>query len=325
MPTSPTPDPNESHDPYVEVRDGQLYVHGSEVRLERLILAWSRVQAPEALRTQFPSLSLAAIYGAIAYALGHKDELDHLVAEYQQQHPEERAARRWIGTQAHRADDGERPHDEDGALFDHFTERARKVVGLAREEAQRLNHNYIGTEHLLLGLVREGDGVGAKVLQSMGVELPRVRAAVESIIGRGDRIVLDDVGLTPRARKVLELATDEARRYNHHYIGTEHLLLGLVREGDGVAAGVLESLGVNLEKVRAQTIQVLNQSGGMHGSPAGQPAAATTIRSEARGVSDRDRFDKFDARARKTLMLAQEEAQRFNHNYIGTEHLLLGL
>ncbi len=144
--------------------------------------------------------------------------------------------------------------------FDKFTERARKVLTLAQEEAQRFNHNYIGTEHLLLGLVREGDGVAAKVLANLGVELPKVRSAVEFIIGRGDRAVTGDIGLTPRAKKVIELAVDEARRLNHHYIGTEHLLLGLVREGEGIAAGVLESLGVSLDKVRNQIIHVLNQS-----------------------------------------------------------------
>jgi len=143
--------------------------------------------------------------------------------------------------------------------FGKFTERARKVLSLAQEEAQRFNHNYIGTEHLLLGLVREGDGVAAKVLSNLGVELNKVRSAVEFIIGRGDRTVAGDIGLTPRAKKVIELSVDEARRLNHHYIGTEHLLLGLIREGEGIAAGVLESLGVNLEKVRAQTIQVLHE------------------------------------------------------------------
>ncbi|HEX3272247.1 MAG TPA: ATP-dependent Clp protease ATP-binding subunit [Ktedonobacterales bacterium] len=148
--------------------------------------------------------------------------------------------------------------------FDKFTERARKVLSLAQEEAQRFNHNYIGTEHLLLGLVREGDGVAAKVLNNLGVELNKVRSAVEFIIGRGDRVVLGEIGLTPRAKKVIELAVDEARRLGHHYIGTEHLLLGLVREGEGIAAGVLESLGVNLEKVRSQTIQVLQTSGSAH-------------------------------------------------------------
>ncbi len=150
--------------------------------------------------------------------------------------------------------------------FDKFTERARKVLTLAQEEATRFNHNYIGTEHLLLGLVREGEGVAAKVLANLGVELNRVRSAVEFIIGRGDRMIVGEIGLTPRAKKVIELAVDEARRLGHHYIGTEHLLLGLVREGEGIAAGVLESLGVNLEKVRTQTIQVLSQSSsGAHG------------------------------------------------------------
>ena len=144
--------------------------------------------------------------------------------------------------------------------FDKFTERARRVLTLAQEEAQRFNHNYIGTEHLLLGLVREGDGVAAKVLANLGVELTKVRSAVEFIIGRGDRAVLGEIGLTPRAKKVIELAVDEARRLNHHYIGTEHLLLGLVREGEGIAAGVLESLGVNLERVRAETTRILSQS-----------------------------------------------------------------
>src|SRR3982750_2120515 len=144
--------------------------------------------------------------------------------------------------------------------FDKFTERARKVLQLAQEEAQRFNHNYIGTEHILLGLVREGDGVAARVLNNLGVELHKVRSAVEFIIGRGDRAVMGEIGLTPRAKKVIELAVDEARRLNHHYIGTEHLLLGLVREGEGIAAGVLESLGVNLEKVRAQVMQVVSQS-----------------------------------------------------------------
>ncbi|HET9015982.1 MAG TPA: ATP-dependent Clp protease ATP-binding subunit [Thermomicrobiaceae bacterium] len=146
--------------------------------------------------------------------------------------------------------------------FEKFTERARKVLTLAQEEAHRFNHNYIGTEHLLLGLVREGDGVAARVLSNMGVQLPKVRSAVEFIIGRGDSMVVGEIGLTPRAKKVIELAVDEARRLNHHYIGTEHLLLGLVREGEGIAAGVLESLGVNLEKVRQQVLQVVSQSSG---------------------------------------------------------------
>jgi ATP-dependent Clp protease ATP-binding subunit ClpC len=148
---------------------------------------------------------------------------------------------------------------KDRDRFDKFTERARKALHLAQEEAQRLQHNYIGTEHLLLGLIHEGDGVAAKVLSSLGVELDQARSSVESIIGRGNRVVLGEIGLTPRAKKVIELAVDEARRLHHRYIGTEHLLLGLVREGHGIAAGVLDSLGVSLENVRTQTLIVLNK------------------------------------------------------------------
>jgi ATP-dependent Clp protease ATP-binding subunit ClpC len=144
--------------------------------------------------------------------------------------------------------------------FDKFTERARKVLNLAEEEAQRFQHSYIGTEHLILGLMREPEDIAVKVLRNLGVEPDQVRSAVEFIIGRGDRIVLGEAGLTPRAKKVIELAIDEARSLNHDYIGTEHLLLGLVREGEGIAAGVLESLGVNWKKARTQTIQVLSSS-----------------------------------------------------------------
>ncbi len=143
--------------------------------------------------------------------------------------------------------------------FDKFTKRARNVLNLAQEEAQRLQHNYIGTEHLLLGLIREGEGVAAKVLNNLGIDLDKARSSVESIIGRGNRVVTGEIGLTPRAKKVIALAVDEARRLHHHYLGTEHLLLGLVREGQGIGAGVLESLGVNLEKVRVQTLQVLGK------------------------------------------------------------------
>jgi ATP-dependent Clp protease ATP-binding subunit ClpC len=173
-----------------------------------------------------------------------------------------RSLRRLLGCGCARAGSRDRWSDaqlHDRDRFDKFTERARKVLSLAQEEAQRFQHNYIGTEHLLLGLVREEEGVAARVLSNLGVDLEKVRKAVEDIIGRGDRIVRGEIGLTPRAKKVIELAVDEARRLHHHYIGTEHLLLGLVREGEGIAAGVLESLGVNLEKVRTQTIQVLHE------------------------------------------------------------------
>ena len=159
--------------------------------------------------------------------------------------------------------------------FEKFSERARRVLSLAQEEAQRFNHNYIGTEHILLGLVRETDGVAAKVLSNLGVELTKVRSAVEFIIGRGERTSPSEIGLTPRAKKVIELAVDEARRLNHHYIGTEHLLIGLMREGEGVAAGVLESLGVNLDKVRGETSRILTQTV-QQGQAAGSGPRSTT-------------------------------------------------
>src|SRR5437588_4539766 len=143
--------------------------------------------------------------------------------------------------------------------FDRFTVRARKVLTLAQEEAQRLQHSYIGTEHLLLGLVREGEGLAAKVLTALDVDLDMARDRVEATIGRGKRVVPGEIGLTPRAKKVIELAVDEARRLNHDYIGTEHLLLGLIREGEGIGADVLESFGLSLQEVRAKTIQVLNE------------------------------------------------------------------
>ena len=144
--------------------------------------------------------------------------------------------------------------------FEKFSERARRVLTLAQNEAQRFNHNYIGTEHILLGLVGETEGVVARVLKNLGIDLEKVRAAVEFIIGRGEKPVTGEIGLTPRAKKVIELAVDEARRANHSYIGTEHLLAGLLREGEGVASGVLESLGVTLEKVRTETQRVLSQN-----------------------------------------------------------------
>ncbi len=179
--------------------------------------------------------------------------------------------------------------------FDKFTDRARKVLTLAQDEAQRFNHNYIGTEHLLLGLVREGEGVAARVLENMNVELAKVRTAVEFIIGRGDRPVVGEVGLTPRAKRVIELAIDEARRLGHNYIGTEHLLLGLVREGEGIAAGVLESLGVNLDKVRHEVIRVLSQSSSAGPTPETKRASKTpTVDQLGIDLTDAARAGKLD-------------------------------
>ena len=157
--------------------------------------------------------------------------------------------------------------------FEKFSERARRALTYAQEEAQRFNHNYIGTEHILLGLVRESEGVAAKVLTNLDVDLNKVRSAVEFIIGRGGKTGSAEVGLTPRAKRVIELAVDEARRLNHSYVGTEHLLLGLLREEGGVAGGVLESLGVNLERARAETTRILNQ-----GAVQGQQGTRSTSR-----------------------------------------------
>jgi hypothetical protein len=146
-----------------------------------------------------------------------------------------------------------------GGNFDRFTERTRTVMQFAQEEAQRLQHNSIGTEHLLLGLLREREGVAGKVLTSLGVDLDQMRQAVEGIVGRGEHLVSGEIHLTPRAKKVVELAVDEARRLHHHFLGTEHLLLGLLREGQGIGARVLESFGLSLQEVRAHVIQVLKE------------------------------------------------------------------
>ncbi len=144
--------------------------------------------------------------------------------------------------------------------LDRFTKRARRVLTLAQEEALRLNHNYIGTEHLLLGLVREDNGVAVKVLRELGVEPGQVIRAVERTVGRGERAPFGKPTLAPRTKRVIELAVDEARLMGHHYIGTEHLLLGLVREGEGIAVNVLRGLGVNLERVRTQTARNILQT-----------------------------------------------------------------
>ena len=144
--------------------------------------------------------------------------------------------------------------------FEKFSERARRALTRAQEEAQHFGHNYIDTEHILLGLVAEEDGVASRVLNNLGVAASKVRAAVEFVVGRGERANAGEVGLTPRAKRVIELAVDEARRLNHSYIGTEHLLLGLLREHEGTAAGVLESFGITLEKVQSEINNIISQN-----------------------------------------------------------------
>ncbi len=156
-------------------------------------------------------------------------------------------------------------------MFERFTDRARRVVVLAREEARMLNHNYIGTEHLLLGLIHEGEGVAAKALGSLGISLEAVRQQVEEIIGQGQQAPSEHVPFTPRAKKVLELSLREALQLGHDYIGTEHLLLGLIREGEGVAAQVLVRLGADLNLVRQRAIQLIHA--GASGEP--PPGVAT--------------------------------------------------
>ncbi len=161
-------------------------------------------------------------------------------------------------------------------MFERFTEKAIKVIMLAQEEARRLGHNFVGTEQILLGLIGEGTGVAAKVLKSMGVNLKDARIEVEKIIGRGSGFVAVEIPFTPRAKRVLELSLEEARQLGHNYIGTEHLLLGLIREGEGVAARVLENLGVDLSKVRTQVIRMLGETAEVSaGSQAGRTKTPT--------------------------------------------------
>jgi len=157
-------------------------------------------------------------------------------------------------------------------MFERFTDRARRVVVLAQEEARMLNHNYIGTEHILLGLIHEGEGVAAKALESLGISLEAVRSQVEEIIGQGQQAPSGHIPFTPRAKKVLELSLREALQLGHNYIGTEHILLGLIREGEGVAAQVLVKLGADLNRVRQQVIQLLSGYQGKETATAGGPA-----------------------------------------------------
>ncbi|MGJ4075979.1 ATP-dependent Clp protease ATP-binding subunit [Corynebacterium macclintockiae] len=171
-------------------------------------------------------------------------------------------------------------------MFERFTDRARRVVVLAQEEARALNHNYIGTEHILLGLIQEGEGVAAKALESMGISLDAVRTEVKDIIGTGGHPPSGYIPFTPRAKKVLELALREALQLGHKYIGTEHILLGLIREGEGVAAQVLVKLGADLSRVRQQVIQLLSGYEGNEEEGGGEPAAAG-VGSTGEGVPSR--------------------------------------
>src|SRR5437763_16114859 len=197
--------------------------------------------------------------------------------------------------------------------FDRFNDRAKRVLALAQDEAIRFNHNYIGVEHLLLGLVREGEGVAARVLDSLGIDLSKMRSSVEVMIGRGKETTSPrEITLSPRTKRVIELAIDEARKLGHSHVGTEHLLLGIVREGQGVASGVLESLGVGLEKVRHQVIAALGQQhpetdmAAAASAGVGTPAGAVHMARSHPTAS----VDRFDGSSQRALARADWEAGR---------------
>ena len=186
-------------------------------------------------------------------------------------------------------------------MFERFTEKAIKVIMLAQEEARRLGHNFVGTEQVLLGLIGEGTGVAAKTLKSMGVTLKDARAEVEKIIGRGSGFVAVEIPFTPRAKRVLELSWDEARQLGHNYIGTEHLLLGLIREGEGVAARVLENLGVDLNKIRSNVVKMLGET-----KPQTAASGASSSSSSSGSSGGKTKTPSLDEFGRDLTLAAQE-------------------
>jgi ATP-dependent Clp protease ATP-binding subunit ClpC len=204
-------------------------------------------------------------------------------------------------------------------MFERFTDRARRVVVLAQEEARMLNHNYIGTEHILLGLIHEGEGVAAKALESLGISLEAVRQQVEDIIGQGQSAPTGHIPFTPRAKKVLELSLREALQLGHNYIGTEHILLGLIREGEGVAAQVLQKLGADLNRVRQQVIQLLSgYTGGKEAAPGeATPQGSTVLDQFGRNLTQEARETKLDpviGREREIERVMQVLSRRTKNN-----------
>ncbi|MFM9109509.1 MAG: Clp protease N-terminal domain-containing protein, partial [Prochlorococcaceae cyanobacterium] len=204
-------------------------------------------------------------------------------------------------------------------MFERFTEKAIKVIMLAQEEARRLGHNFVGTEQILLGLIGEGTGVAAKVLKSMGVNLKDARVEVEKIIGRGSGFVAVEIPFTPRAKRVLELSLEEARQLGHNYIGTEHLLLGLIREGEGVAARVLENLGVDLAKVRTQVIRMLGETaevsaGGGGGKGSTKTPTLDEFGSNLTQLAAESKLDPVVGRHNEIDRVIQSLGRRTNHN-----------
>src|SRR5947208_11607 len=168
-------------------------------------------------------------------------------------------------------------------MYERFTDRARKVMQLANQEAQRFNHEYIGTEHILLGLVKEGSGVAANVLKNLDIDLRKIRLEVEKIVQHGpggEQVVMGRLPHTPRAKKVIEYSIEEARNLNHNYVGSEHLLLGLIREDQGVASCVLTNLGLTLERVRAEVVSLLGQKPSDRPEPANRLPEAVPVRVE---------------------------------------------
>src|SRR5574337_1024929 len=209
-------------------------------------------------------------------------------------------------------------------MFERFTDRARRVVVLAQEEARMLNHNYIGTEHILLGLIHEGEGVAAKSLESLGISLEAVRSQVEEIIGQGQQAPSGHIPFTPRAKKVLELSLREALQLGHNYIGTEHILLGLIREGEGVAAQVLVKLGADLNRVRQQVLQLLSGYQGKETSAAegggrseGTPSTSLVLDQFGRNLTQAARENKLDpviGREKEIERLMQVLSRRTKNN-----------
>ncbi len=199
-------------------------------------------------------------------------------------------------------------------MIDNFTPRTQQVLSLARKEADRFNHSFVGTEHLLLGLMALGQGVSISVLGKLGLNLENIRAEVEKQVGRGpDQNVIGNIPYTPSVKKVLALAAKNAKALNHTYVGTEHILLGILDDNDGVAARVLKKFGVDAGKTRAEILWEL-------GSPHDHSF-------HANAVSKQTGEEKiiFSTKAQKALALSHQEARRFKHNFVGTEHILLGI
>jgi ATP-dependent Clp protease ATP-binding subunit ClpA len=206
-------------------------------------------------------------------------------------------------------------------MFERFTDRARRVVVLAQEEARLLNHNYIGTEHLLLGLAHEGQGVAAAALESLGIRPEAIRSQVEQIIGQGQSAPSGHIPFTPRAKKVLELSLRESKQLGHNYIGTEHVLLGLVREGEGVAAHVLVSLGADMPRVRQQVVQLLSGSAGGPGAAAGMRPVAMPVPEELREAGEQ----LAEVRRQKEAAIEAQDFERAAALRDAEEELLAGL